>query len=217
MPFVPRRLDDIISATLNADPTDSSASPQRPASQQVSSLFHHYVTPTLPHLLALILHPPQLFPPKATSLLVIDSISTVIGDAYPRQPGFATPAAKNDAARWAAARRPAVLHELVTKLNQMAAVDNIAVLLTCQTVTRVRFGSGAILVPAISGTEWDAGVSTRLVLLRDWVPEHARVAKEDEGRLSDVRFVGVTRLNGATVGENKEGVGLIPFTIEKVS
>ena len=44
----------------------------------------YYSTPTLPHLLALLHHPQPGFPPTGTSLLVIESISTVFSIAFPK-------------------------------------------------------------------------------------------------------------------------------------
>lgn len=51
---------------------------------------------------------------------------------------------------------------------------------------------GATLVPAINATVWDQGISTRLVLFRDWLPEGT------ESRA--LRFVGVQKKNGKGVG-----------------
>ncbi|OCL05812.1 hypothetical protein AOQ84DRAFT_90005 [Glonium stellatum] len=154
------------------------------------------------------------FPPPRTSLVVIDSLSTLFDNAYPRNPDDRGLRNKNDAARWAAGRKFAVMNDLLSKLGRMAALHDIAVLITCQTITRVRTGSRALLLPAMTGIEWENGFSTRLVLFRDWLPAQGKGANGDIDRLRHARFVGVVRANGVTLA-NEGGVGtVIPFTIE---
>jgi hypothetical protein len=136
------------------------------------------------------MHSPVSFPPQKTGLVIIDSLSTLIDNAYPRNVEGKN---KNDQSRWAAGRRFTVINELISTLSRFAALHDIALLVTCQTITRIRGASRALLVPAISGVEWENGVSTRLVLFRDWVRQGVSLA--DEG-----------------------GVGtVVPFAIENVS
>ena len=59
--------------------------------------------------------------------------------------------------------------------------------------------------PAITSTAWDAGLSTRIVLFRDW---------GWEGR--QVRFARVVKSNGVLLGSNVAMAQLIAFTIESV-
>jgi hypothetical protein len=67
-------------------------------------------------------------------------------------------------------------------------------------------GTGAALIPAIASTAWDAGISTRIVLFRDWGWERKQI-----------RLAGVLKAEGlAVVG--KHGVGkVVAFTIGNVS
>jgi hypothetical protein len=184
---------------------------------EMRSHFHHYAIPTLAHLLALFMHPPSSFPPPNTSLIVIDSISTLFDNAYPRNADDRAAKNRSDQARWAAGRKFAVMNELISTLTKLAAMHDIALLITSQTITRIRTGSRALLVPAISGAEWENGISTRLVLFRDWVPGQGKWTKTDAARMQKTRFAGVLKLNGAGLADDG-GVGSIfPFAIEGVS
>jgi hypothetical protein len=106
------------------------------------------------------------------------------------------------------------MNEVVSRLGRIASLHDIAVVLSCQTITRIREGSRALLVPAISGTEWDNGISTRLVLFRDWVPAQGKWNDSDSNRLQRARFAGVVKVNGV-ISADEGGVGnVVPFTIE---
>jgi hypothetical protein len=178
------------------------------------SQFRHLMAPTLAHLLALFLRPPPSFPPPDTSLIVIDSLSTLLDDAYPRN---AHERSKGDQARWVAGRRSAVINELISTLARVAAMHDIALLLTCQAITRIRGGARALLAPAISGAEWENGVSTRLVLFRDWVPGQGKWSDADAGRLRRARFVGVVKAAGVTLADEGRVGSVVPFAVESVS
>ena len=199
------------------NPAADLTSPPSFSVDEVRSHFHHYTTPTLAHLLAMFIHPQPSFPPLNTSLIVIDSLSTLFDNSYPRNPEDRGPRNKNDAARWTAGRKFAVMNDLISKLGKTAALHNIAILVTCQTITRIRTGSRALLLPAMTGIEWENGFSTRLVLFRDWLPAQGKGTSGDVDRLQHARFVGVVKANGVTLAD-EGGVGtVIPFTIETVS
>jgi hypothetical protein len=175
------------------------------------------MAPTLAHLLALFGHPPSSFPPPSTSLVVIDSLATLVDNAYPRNAVDRTSRNRNDQAKWAAGRKYAVINELISTLARVAAMHDIALLLTCQTITRIRGGSRALLVPAISGAEWENGVSTRLVLFRDWVPGQGKWNDADADNVRKARFIGVVKANGVTLADEGAVGNVVPFTIETVS
>ncbi|KAF2475692.1 P-loop containing nucleoside triphosphate hydrolase protein [Lindgomyces ingoldianus] len=203
-PLVPRRFNDVLLSTASPD--------------ELLSHFHHFTAPTLAHLLALFGHPPASFPLPNTGLVVIDSLSTLLDNAYPRSAGDRTARSQTDQTRWAAGRKFAVINDLISKLAKVAALHDIALLLTCQTITRIQGGARALLVPAISGAEWENGISTRLVLFRDWVPGQGKWndanAPEDAARLRKARFVGVVKANGVTFAEDG-GVGnVVPFAVD---
>ena len=180
--------------------------------------FHHFSTPSLPHLLALLTHRSSSFPPSETSLIVVDSISTLFAIAFPRTGENAStqqPAAKkSDAAQWASGRRWAVMGDFIFKIGRFAATRNIAILLTSQMTTRVGSESGAVLYPAISGNAWDTGISTRIVIFRDWISQATDAASSQGEYVPGVRLAGVIKAKGVSC----EGVGkVVMFTIETVN
>ena len=185
----------------------------QPASQPEENLCHFY-TPTLPHLLALLAHPSESFPPRNTSLIVIDSVSSLFALAYPRKAANnadQAPQRKRDPSQWAAGRRWAVMNDFISTLGRLAATRNIAILLLSQTTTKIRSDVGAMLNPAISGTGWDNAIANRVILFRDWLLQNEN--GETPGPHPDVRFAGVLKAKGTTY----EGTGkLTAFTIKKV-
>ena len=187
------------------------------ASDQLRTHFHHIAAPTLAHVLALFMHPPASFPQSGTSLVVIDSLSTLIDNAYPRNTDDRLKN-KTDQSKWAAGRRYAVINDLIATFTKFAALHDVALVITCQTITRIRGASRALLVPAITGIEWENGISTRLLLFRDWVLQQAKAHdKVEADRLQKTRFAGLVKVNGVALAD-EGGVGnVVPFAIEKVS
>lgn len=204
-PLVPQRVNQV----LHAHPRQSASIED--------GHFHHIAAPTLAHLLALFVQPPSSFPPPNTSLIVIDSLSTLLDNAYPRSADDRAARNKNEHTKWAAGRKLAVINELISTLGRIAAMHDIALLLASQTITRIRRGDRALLVPAISGAEWENGISTRLVLFRDWVPVQGKSTDADADKLRKARFAGVVKANGVTLAD-EGGVGnVVPFAVESVS
>ena len=106
-------------------------------------------------------------------------------------------------------------------MNTLAAVHNIAIVITGGVVTKMRPGLGALLVPAVSGTAWDEGVGTRICLFRDWGLAKIKVKDDGNAKKKDMevglRFAGVLKARGAPVGR-EGGLGrIIPFIITKVN
>lgn len=160
------------------------------------------------------MHSPASFPPQDTSLVVVDSLATLVDNAYPRNPDARMARVKTEQSRWAAGRRFAIINELISTFARFAATHDIALLLTSQTITRIRGASRAVLVPVMSGVEWENGISTRLVLFRDWAPGESTKNKSEVARLRRARFVGLTKANGVALAE-EGGVGnVVAFTIE---
>ena len=180
--------------------------------------LHHFITPSLPHLLALLTHQSLYCPPSGTSLIVIDSFSTLFALAYPKtgenissqQPAIK----KSDAAQWASGRRWAVMGDIISKISRIATTWNIAILLTSQMTTRVTSEVGAVLQPAISGTTWDTGISSRVIVFRDWIFKTMDAASSQGEYIPGVRLAGVSKAKGVSC----EGMTkTVMFTIEKVS
>ena len=184
---------------LEHGPSSSSTS----ATDHLLRAFDHFSTSTLPGLWTLLFSSPAFsnFPPSNTSLIVIDSVSTVFSLAFPRttptdessSPSssshqqrqqhssssriFSPPRSvkiRNDAIHWASGRRWAVISDFVAGLAKLAALRNVAVLVINQTVARVRPDTGAMLLPAISYNTWESGIQNRILLYRDWTHHHYR-------------------------------------------
>ena len=157
-----------------------------------------------------------MFPPPNTSLIVVDSISSLFTLAFPKTveklPNRGDAGKKNDAAQWAASRRWAVMSDFISKVGKLAATSNIAILLIGQTTTRVRVESDTVLHPALSGSAWENGVNARLVLFRDWL------LKRNEGSSQGIyipkaRFAGIVKAAGVT----HDGLSkVVPFIIKSV-
>ena len=162
------------------------------------------------------MHPLTSFPPDHTSIIVIDTISPLFATAFPRVienfDNNQTPAKKHEAAQWAAGRRYAVMGDFVSRLGKLATIRNIAILLISQTTTKVRGEKAAILRPSITTKSWDEGISTRIVLFRDWISRDCGASQKE--RPKAVRFAAVVKLGGALY----DGMATAtPFTIEKVT
>lgn len=147
---------------------------------------------------------------------MIDSISSLFASAFPSN-GFdrkqASDKLKRDADQWASSRKLTFMGDFVSKLGKLATTNNIAVLLTSQTATRIRAETGATLNPTISGTTWDSGISARIVLFRDWFFQSAEAPANNWEYLPQVRVAGVLKASGVSY----EGLGrMVSFTIEKV-
>ncbi|KAF6240862.1 hypothetical protein HO173_000654 [Letharia columbiana] len=207
------RLRDILSVV----PISEGEATSDPASvDRYLEKFHHFITPSLPHLLALLTHQSSTFPPTETNLVVVDSISTLFALAFPKTAENASsqqnPIRKSDAGQWASGRRWAVMGDLISKISRLAATKSIAILLTSQTTTRIRSETGAVLHPAISGTAWDTGISTRIVIFRDWFFQASETASSQGEYIPGVRLAGVMKAKGISY----EGVGkVVMFVIEK--
>ena len=162
--------------------------------------FHYLYTPTLPHLLALLLHPPSSFPPSDTSVIVVDTVSPLFATAFPK--GYDNydnnnPATKkNEASQWAASRRWAVMGDFVSRLGKLATIRNLAIVLISQTTTKIKGERVAVLRPTMSTKSWDEGIGTRIVLYRDWMQSSSGSGQKD--RMQAVRFAAVERLAGAS-------------------
>lgn len=164
--------------------------------------FRYIPAPTLSHLLALVLRPPPDLVTQRTALLVVDNLNIAIDIDYPRAQTLGS--TRTDAQKWQAGRRYAVLGSLVTAMNKLAALNNLAVVVTtgCAMRSRSDSGLGGALAPGVGGTEWDSGVWNRLALFRDFAG----------------RFVGIQKCGGKSLisrEEVGEGGRIIGFDIKK--
>ena len=97
--------------------------------------------------------------------------------------------------------------EFMSKLNWLAAVKDLAVVLISQTSVKVRTEIGAVLRPAMWSKEWSDGSRNRIVVFRDFF------RGEESARKKGVRFAAVVKVNGV---ERRRLQVVVPFTIEKV-
>ncbi|KAM0718378.1 hypothetical protein Q7P37_005448 [Cladosporium fusiforme] len=172
--------------------------------------LHQTLTPTLSHLLTLLLHPPHSppFPPPKTRLLVLTNLHLLLEASNPRSNASPTPGSgiTPETYKFAAARRPALLGTLASLLNQLAARHKLSVLVTTGCATRMTGGnfsgssSGRLgLVPGVGGREWESGVWARAGAVRDF----------------GGRVVGVSKARGAMVGDDGEVGRVVRFAIEE--
>lgn len=215
--MVTSRLIDIISGSQSGGKRSSTLVSAEKVDECMNNL-HHFSTPTLPHLLALLNHQSTGFPPSDTSVIVIDSVATVFALAFPKSAenpnSQQTPIKRSDAMQGASGRRWAVMGDFISKIGRLAATRNIAVLITNQMNTRIRSDAGAMLHPAVSGTAWDSGIRNRIVLFRDWMFRSNDASSSQGDLVPGVRFAGVMKAKAISY----DGVGrVVAFQIEKVS
>lgn len=150
--------------------------------------FRHYTTPSLAHLLALILHGPPSFVPSNTSLMVIDSVSALIDSEFARFIDYAETAEKPEARNSLAARRKRTIAVLAARLSLLAAAHNMAIIVTSNVTTKIIPGAGATLRSALINEEWKSAFHSRALVYCDWV---AVTAKEEQEQPENgvVRFI----------------------------
>ncbi|KAL8801111.1 MAG: hypothetical protein Q9182_004704, partial [Xanthomendoza sp. 2 TL-2023] len=157
------------------------------------------------------------FPPEDATLLVVDSISTPFNHAFAlsnKHVEGKTSGKKNDVAQWAAGRRWAVMGDLISAFGKLAATRNMAIVLTGQTTTKTKLENAAQLQPVMSGTTWECGINTRILLYRDWQEAIEEKPLHERGEIpSDLRLAAAIKINGVSL----DGLGeIVPFTIDIV-
>ena len=80
------------------------------------------------------------------------------------------------------------LQFIINALQKLAATKNCAVLVISQCATRLQSEYGTTLIAAVNASVWDQGISTRLVLFRDWVWK--------DGQLMSVFMAGLQKVDG---------------------
>ena len=159
---------------------------------------------TLPHLLALLAHPPAGFPPSETYLLVVDSVSSLFPSYFSNPAELKERLTQGKIAdkaqlQWLLNRKWNVSSELGNHLARLAA-RNIAVLAINQTHTKIKGLPRATLHPYLAGGGWESNVQTRMVMYRD---------------LPNARFVEVTKRGGRLLPARTIDL-IVPFGIELV-
>ncbi|KAK2040342.1 P-loop containing nucleoside triphosphate hydrolase protein [Colletotrichum somersetense] len=170
-----QRLNAVIEAVEQTRPSTADG-PGKPSSDNLA----HYSCPSLPHLVALLCRPTAATLPAKTALVIIDSLSALVNHAFPKAsdgPGLS-------------AKRLQALQYIASALQKLAAMRDCAVVVLSQCATRMQLERSATLIPSINAGIWEQGMSTRVVLFRDWVWK--------DGRPSTVSFAGVQKLDGKT-------------------
>lgn len=106
----------------------------------------------------------------------------------------------------AASRRIQVLQYIVGALQKLAATRDAAIIVLSQCATRMQAEKGATLIPSINANVWEQGITTRVVLFRDWT--------WNAGRTSGTRLAAILKVNGMVVSDAVEKV--FAFKIESV-
>ncbi|KAL5043069.1 hypothetical protein BDW71DRAFT_131642 [Aspergillus fruticulosus] len=197
------RLRDILQKSI-----ETSKSPQT-VEELVQSLTHIRAQ-SLPHLLALLLHPPLAFPPKDCRLLVVDSASGPFPSYFPNPTELRARLAQsknidNVQVQWLMNRSTNVTSDLANQLMKLATNHRMAVLAINQTRTRIKGQPHATLCPVLAGGVWESSISTRLVLYRD--------LSMTESTSEGIRFAEVMKRSGKTLAV-RLGANIIRFVIE---
>ncbi|KAI1503087.1 P-loop containing nucleoside triphosphate hydrolase protein [Biscogniauxia marginata] len=185
--FAPR-LHDITNSSRM-----SSQTPTTSTGEHIHNLVH-YSTPTLAHLIGLLCKPTASSIPSDTSLVIIDSLSSLVNHAFPKN---IEPRQKSKGlGPGPSVRRFQVLQFVISALQKLSATRDLVVVVLSQCATRMQVERGATLIPAINAGTWEQGIATRLVLFKDWM------MKGDVVR--DTHFVGIQKSNGKA---NPSGIG----------
>lgn len=104
------------------------------------------------------------------------------------------------------ARRMQVLHNIISSFQKLAATRDLAVVVLAQCATKMQAERGATLTPAINANVWEQGMSSRLVLFRDWLGQ----SYEAHG----AHLVAIQKLNGKMV--RGPIVGICAFRVTPV-
>ncbi|KAL7789009.1 P-loop containing nucleoside triphosphate hydrolase protein [Trichoderma ceciliae] len=156
-----------------------------------------YSCMTLPHLLALISRPTTATIAPDVSLIIISSPSALINPSLPRSlegRGNAKPAKGPTPS----SKRLQGLQFIINTLQKLAATKDCAVVLLSQCATKMRGEQRATLIPSINTTVWEQGVSSRLVLFRDWA--------WNGNKSSGVFLAGLQKIDGRAVQDAVEHV-----------
>lgn len=210
----------------------------READHEHEAKFTQYDCLTLPHLIALTSRPTPKNMPGDVRLVIFDSATALINAALPRSQdtkpgqtasrGNTVPRKESftDTARFGDAdvgtvllcgadkgpstsvKRRQALQSIMKSMQTLASTRNCAVVLLSQCATRMQPGRGATLTPAVNAGLWEQGVSTRLVLFRDWVPGEG-------SKHSPVFLAGIQKLDGKA-GQGHAVENVSAFSIEMV-
>lgn len=236
-PLPKPRLEKMLRKKLAESTRNTSSQSTAPTTvDEMIQKLTYFRSQSLPHLLALILHPPQSFPGEGTTLLIIDSISGPFPSYFPnplelRSRLFSSQdGGKNldkSQIQWLMNRKWNVTGDLANQLTKLAVTFRLAVVVVNQTQTRIKGLPRAILSPALAGSVWESDVYARVGLYRDLtLPVSLSVAanaNEDNDKCvvdldlstNKIRFAEVMKRGGKPLTSRLEE-NIVPFIIKMV-
>ncbi|CAM1511529.1 Fc.00g090420.m01.CDS01 [Cosmosporella sp. VM-42] len=167
------------------------------------SRFFHYSCLTLPHFIALVSRPTAKSIAANAALIIVSSLSALINSALPKGHDGRAPNRPNKGPS-SSAKRLQALQSIMAALQKLAATRNCAVVILSQCATKIQSERGATLTPSVNATVWEQGVSTRLVLFRDWVWRG--------NKLASVLLAGLQKVDGKPTQDSVENV--VAFKVE---
>lgn len=176
------------------------------ASEDEKANFIHYNCLTLPHLIALISRPTAKSLPQDVTLVVLSSLTALINSALPKSQDE-RPGARRKHGPDQSSKRRQGLQSIMKALQAMASARNCAVVLLSQCATKMRSERQATLIPSVTASVWEHGISTRIVLFKDWDTHRNNYAS--------IFLAGIQKLDGKPTQEAVEHVSA--FRIETVS
>lgn len=195
--------NDRVKAVVDAVKKTHPGETHKEAQGSSSSRFSHYSCLTLPHFIALVSRPTPKSIANNCSLLVVSSLSALINSAVPRS--HDSKAAPNSSkGPTPLAKRVQALQSIMNALRKLAATRNCAIVILSQCATKVNSERGATLIAAVNATVWEQGISTRLVLFRDWIWQG--------NRLASLLLAGLQKADGRASQEAVESV--VAFKVE---
>jgi RecA/RadA recombinase len=212
LPIPKPRLQQLLEAAHN---NSSSAS-----IEEMTEKLTHIRTPSLPHLLALLAHPPPNFPPKGTSLLVVDSVSAPFPSYFPNAteirsrlaPASSGGKEQQQQTQWLLNRKRNVASDLASHAAKLASTRGLAVVLLNQTHTKIRGLPRPTLYPALAtGGAWESCIATRIVIYREFFLDISGEKKKKK-----VRFAEMMKKGGKVLAARTEE-DIIRFIIDDVS
>ncbi|KAG6041383.1 hypothetical protein E4U41_004687 [Claviceps citrina] len=159
--------------------------------------FIHFSCLTLPHLMALISRPNTKAIPERVALVIVSNLSALINSWLPKAVEK-TSGLNPDKGQSASIKRRQGLQFIMSALQKLAATKSCAVVLLSQCATKMQSEHGASLVPAVNAAAWNQGISTRVVMFRDWAWQ--------DGNLVSVFLAGVQKLDGESNNDAVEHV-----------
>ncbi|EEA21132.1 hypothetical protein TMatcc_001135 [Talaromyces marneffei ATCC 18224] len=233
-PIPKPRLRDLLISNIKSSTTTTTTTTEVDITNKLNDCITrviHIRAHSLPHLLSLFTHPPPNFPPKGTSLIVIDTVSAPFQSYFPnatelksrlglrqqhpqQDPGSGPGPLQAQAhqLQWLLNRKWNVTSDMINKITKFAATHNLAVIVLNQTHTKIKGQPRPTLYPALAGGSWETCVQTRIVLYRDHPPSHLDTG-HGGGRGMKVRYAEVMKKGGKVVSIRVEG-NVFPFVIE---